>query len=87
MLTTIIGTRISHAREPYRSFLRLPDRRHGRLRNRKLGAVMVVFKIWKARRRNKFDGTRTDDTWMRKGWFLFGFIPLYVADVENREKF
>jgi hypothetical protein len=48
---------------------------------------MVIFKLWKARRRNKFDRTRTDDTWMRKGWFLFGFIPLYVADVENREKF
>lgn len=29
-----------HAREPHRSFLRLPDRRHWRLRNRKVDTLM-----------------------------------------------
>jgi hypothetical protein len=48
---------------------------------------MLIFKLWKARRYSALDKHRVDDTWMRKGWFLFGIIPLYVADVENREKF
>jgi hypothetical protein len=48
---------------------------------------VIVFKLWKARRKDKFDKFRVVDTWLRKGWFLFGVIPLYVADVENRERF
>ena len=30
-----------HAREPYRSFLRLPHRLHGCVRNRNMGALMT----------------------------------------------
>jgi hypothetical protein len=49
------------------------------------GIEMIVFKLWKATRRTK--AYKPDDVWLRKGWFLFGIIPLYVADIENREKF
>jgi hypothetical protein len=40
---------------------------------------MIIHKLWKAK--------RGYDTWLREGWFLFGLIPLYVRDVQNREKF
>jgi hypothetical protein len=26
----------------------------------------------------------TAPTWIREGWYLFGFIPLYVRDVTAR---
>jgi hypothetical protein len=41
MLTTIIGMRISHAREPHRSFLCMPHGWDGHVRNRKVGARMT----------------------------------------------
>jgi hypothetical protein len=45
---------------------------------------MIVHKFWKARRNR---GAFTpDDIWLREGWFLFGFIPLYIRDRQNREK-
>jgi hypothetical protein len=44
---------------------------------------MIIHKFWKARRKQY--GT-VRDTWLREGWFLFGFIPLYIRDRENREK-
>jgi hypothetical protein len=44
---------------------------------------MIVHKFWKARRKQPY---RQDDVWLREGWFLFGFIPLYIRDRENREK-
>jgi hypothetical protein len=56
-------------------------RRIGRLRER----VMVIYKCWFAVRKNSF-GTIMDK-WLKDGWFLFGFIPLYVRDKQNREKF
>lgn len=43
---------------------------------------MIVHKFWKARRKAGFHVT---DAWLREGWFLFGFIPLYIRDRENRE--
>lgn len=45
---------------------------------------MIVHKFWKAKRKTSW-GT-TSDTWLREGWFLFGLIPLYIRDRENREK-
>lgn len=44
---------------------------------------MIVHKFWKAKRKI---GTYVSDTWLREGWFLFGFIPLYIRDRENRER-
>jgi hypothetical protein len=44
---------------------------------------VIVHKFWKARRMN---GPHVKDQWLREGWFLFGFIPLYIRDRENREK-
>lgn len=46
---------------------------------------MIVRKMWKATRKTSYG--HTTDTWLREGWFLFGFIPLYVRDLQNREKF
>ena len=45
---------------------------------------MLVHKLWKARRKN---GYHIEDEWIREGWFLFGLIPLYIRDRQNREKF
>lgn len=45
---------------------------------------MIVHKFWIAKR---MKGYATTDKWLREGWFLFGFIPLYVRDRENRAKF
>jgi hypothetical protein len=39
---------------------------------------MIVKKIWTTRE----DGGSAK--WQREGWFLFGFIPLYVRDLTNR---
>lgn len=44
---------------------------------------MIVHKMWKARR--KMGRYRADDIWLREGWFLFGFIPLYIRDCQERE--
>lgn len=46
---------------------------------------MIVYKMWKARRKHSWGAL--SDTWLREGWFLFGVIPIYVRDIENREKF
>ena len=46
---------------------------------------MIVHKFWKATRRIGKFGVVTDQ-WLREGWFLFGVIPLYIRDRENREK-
>lgn len=45
---------------------------------------MLVYKFWKATRWHPWGSVK--DRWMREGWFLFGFIPLYIRDRENREK-
>jgi TRAP-type mannitol/chloroaromatic compound transport system permease small subunit len=42
---------------------------------------MIVHKFWRATRKI---GNYTADAWLREGWFLFGFIPLYIRDRENR---
>lgn len=43
---------------------------------------MIVYKKWLAKKHTgKF--TR-DDEWVREGWFLFGFIPLYTRDITAR---
>jgi len=47
---------------------------------------MIVYKMWKERRFSPINKYLATDTWLREGWFLFGFIPLYVRDVQNREK-
>src|SRR5262245_58825907 len=74
--------------------LRLPRRevgdciqypRFGAILERIGGGTMIVHKFWKATRRNGQYGPVTD-RWLREGWFLFGFIPLYIRDRENREK-
>lgn len=44
---------------------------------------MIVHKLWKARR--KLGAWKNDDIWLREGWFLFGFIPLYIRDRQERE--
>ena len=45
---------------------------------------MIVHKFWKATR--KWPSGQVRDQWLREGWFLFGFIPLYIRDRQNREK-
>jgi hypothetical protein len=45
---------------------------------------VISHRIWKARR-VEFGTTR--DCWLREGWFLFGIIPLFIRDLEAREKF
>lgn len=47
---------------------------------------MLTRRIWITKRtKRSLDGyPGRKDTWhvKRVGWFLFGFIPLYVSDVE-----
>jgi hypothetical protein len=44
---------------------------------------MIVYKQWIVRVRYKhFSGVK--DEWAREGWFLFGFIPLYIRDLSPR---
>ena len=43
---------------------------------------MIVHKFWKASRGSGY----LRDQWLREGWFLFGFIPLYIRDRQNRER-
>ena len=45
---------------------------------------MIVHKFWKSKR--KWPGGGLRDEWLREGWFLLGFIPLYVRDRTNREE-
>ena len=44
---------------------------------------MLIYKCWFATR--KWSHGAVKDKWLRDGWFLFGFIPLYVRDKQNRE--
>lgn len=44
---------------------------------------MIVHKFWKAKRKRY---GHVIDSWLREGWFLFGVIPLYIRDRENREQ-
>lgn len=44
---------------------------------------MIVHKFWKAKRKTSWGGVA--DEWLREGWFLFGIIPLYIRDRQNRE--
>jgi hypothetical protein len=41
--------------------------------------MIIVKKIW--RHRSKSDYSKE---WFKAGWFLFGFIPLYIADMSDR---
>lgn len=45
---------------------------------------MIVHKFWRATRKWK-DGC-VKDTWLREGWFLFGIIPIYIRDRQNRDQ-
>jgi hypothetical protein len=44
---------------------------------------MIVYKCW-YEVRNDYHHY---DKWLREGWFLFGFIPLYIRDRQNRERY
>ena len=46
---------------------------------------MLVKKVWIAKR-GRYVGRTLMETikWNREGWFLFGFLPLYVRDVNSR---
>jgi len=48
--------------------------------------TMIVHKLWKAKRKYKHIGGVKDE-WFREGWFLFGFIPLYIRDRQSRDEF
>ena len=41
---------------------------------------MIIHKKWMG----KWHGILRVYEWPREGWFLFGFIPLYVRDVSIR---
>lgn len=45
---------------------------------------MIARKIWWTKRRTGSgeNGFETKVSWLREGWFLFGFIPLYVRDLK-----
>ncbi len=45
---------------------------------------MLVHKFWKEKRSWSAKGPGPDE-WLREGWFLFGFIPLYIRDRQNRD--
>ncbi len=42
---------------------------------------MIVYKRWMQQTKN---GSRE---WEREGWFLFGFIPLLLRDINLRGRF
>lgn len=44
------------------------------------GYIMIVKKIWTA---HTHGGTHE---WYREGFYLFGFIPLYIRDLTTRER-
>ena len=39
---------------------------------------MIIKKIWRQKTRGGLI------SWYREGWYLFGFIPLYVRDITDR---
>lgn len=41
---------------------------------------MIIHKIWTIHKKDVFI-TRTD----KEGWFLFGFIPLYIRTISVKE--
>ena len=43
---------------------------------------MIYKRIWRERR--KVDGAALPFEWTIEGWYLFGFIPLYIRDKETR---
>jgi hypothetical protein len=43
---------------------------------------MVIHKMWRVERKSKFN-YRVEEYWDREGWFLFGFIPLYVKTTRH----
>jgi hypothetical protein len=47
---------------------------------------MLVYKKWLARRKRTKRNSNIIQTaeWRREGWFLFGFIPLYIRDIGQR---
>lgn len=45
---------------------------------------MLVHKLWISTR--KWPHGSVKDKWLREGWFLFGFIPLYIRDRQNRKQ-
>ena len=44
---------------------------------------MIVKKKWL--QLDNRDGSRVAE-WKREGWYLFGFIPIYLRDLEARER-
>lgn len=45
---------------------------------------MIVLKTWLQRRRVNGDGIVE---WARQGWYLFGFIPLFIRDCQPRGRY
>jgi hypothetical protein len=46
---------------------------------------MLIYKAWKAKRVKP--NSNIEEFWLRDGWFLLGFIPIYVRDRQERERF
>lgn len=44
---------------------------------------MISYRRWKGKRKDRWGSLK--DAWLRDGWFLFGFIPLFVRDIDHRE--
>ena len=42
---------------------------------------MIVHRMWLSTSRNKALYT-TETTLTKEGWFLFGFIPLYISTIK-----
>lgn len=51
---------------------------------------MIVKKLWKVEKRNRYTEFTSSQkprrqVWSRAGWFLFGFLPLYIKDLKYEE--
>ena len=51
---------------------------------------MIVHRMWTTRKVGNWDKYLVDGLYFStkesywSGWFLFGFIPLYIKNIENR---
>jgi hypothetical protein len=39
---------------------------------------MIIHKMWRVKGK-----TYSGDVWTREGWFLFGFVPLYIKTTKH----
>ncbi len=45
---------------------------------------MIVKRVWLQTSTRYRGGVCGTASWYRHGWYLFGFIPLYVRDITDR---